>query len=346
MQLSLKAYEARFANFSTLYKAARMPPKVTQGAVFCCVNPSFILGLGPYARQFEAELRTISYHDYPVSHCSNPHATAADVLSRAASKGQGEKMGVFAKAVAPLPLWAGEANSASCGGAPNVSETFASSLWSLDFLAELSKAGVAGVNFHGGPHPSPAATSDLYSPVAFDDHGNMQVRPLFLGLWAFTEFAANRSRWLPATTVKLSGLPGGLFAKHDSYAHAVLSHDSTDAENTTSRSSACATLRVLVIVKDEALSGPMMVTVDVSAALPGFNSSSAAAGVLERLLAPSLSTSNASLITWAGRSLSNTDGGVLGERVSEPVRRDAGGAFAFSVPPLSAAVLTVRGGCD
>ena len=85
-------------------------------------------------------------------------------------------MGAFAKDVSPVSLWAGEANSASCGGAPNVSETFASALWSLDFLSELNKAGVVGANFHGGPHPNPSAGSDTYSPVAFDDAGTVTRR--------------------------------------------------------------------------------------------------------------------------------------------------------------------------
>eukprot|EP01048_Picozoa_sp_COSAG05_P007598 COSAG05_NODE_540_length_8845_cov_13.872742_4_plen_223_part_00 len=65
--------------------------------------------------------------------------------------GRAAIMREFVQAVAPTPLWAGETNSISCGGAPGVSDTYASTLWVLDYLAEMSKAGVVGANFHGGP---------------------------------------------------------------------------------------------------------------------------------------------------------------------------------------------------
>ena len=92
-------------------------------------------------------LKTISYHRYPTSHCAHPNLTASAILSRDASAGQAVIMKAIAEEVAPIPLWGGEVNSASCGGAPNASDTFAATLWVLDFLSELSKASVAGVNF-------------------------------------------------------------------------------------------------------------------------------------------------------------------------------------------------------
>jgi hypothetical protein len=83
---------------------------------------------------------------------------AGALLERSASAGQAAIMRGIAKEVAPIPLWGGEVNSCSCGGCPNVSDTFAAALWALDFLSELSKAGVQ-VNFHGGPTVHPPCSS-------------------------------------------------------------------------------------------------------------------------------------------------------------------------------------------
>ena len=56
-----------------------------------------------------------------------------------------------------------------------VSDTFTSTLWALDFLPWLSKTGIAGMCFHGGP-------GGPYAAIAFKD-GALEVRPLYYGLW-------------------------------------------------------------------------------------------------------------------------------------------------------------------
>src|SRR5262249_35054994 len=43
-----------------------------------------------------------------------------------------------------------EANSYYNGGSPNVSDSYASSLWVIDFLFALAAGGSSGVNLHGG----------------------------------------------------------------------------------------------------------------------------------------------------------------------------------------------------
>eukprot|EP01043_Picozoa_sp_COSAG02_P052456 COSAG02_NODE_5655_length_4148_cov_172.597184_2_plen_403_part_00 len=158
VQLKFPDYERRFAAFAEAYTAAGMPRKMIQGATFCCLNPAYLLGLRGYAKRFVSSLKTVSYHRYAASHCGSPNLTAGALLERSASAGQAAIMGGIAKAIAPVPLWGGEVNSCSCGGCPNVSDTFASTLWVLDFLSELSKAGVQGVHFHGGPTVRSLAT--------------------------------------------------------------------------------------------------------------------------------------------------------------------------------------------
>lgn len=75
----------------------------------------------------------------------------ADLLSTNSAQGQAEELEpiIADAAEGPIPFWIGEGNSCSCGGMPNVSDTFGAALWSLDFLPEVAKAGTIGMNFHG-----------------------------------------------------------------------------------------------------------------------------------------------------------------------------------------------------
>ena len=137
-------------------------------------------------------MKSFSYHRYPVSHCGGENTTIGALLADASVGGQLEKLAPFIEATTKrsIEFWIGEGNSASCGGMPGVSDTFAAPLWAVDFLATLSKGGVSGMNFHGGPGGS-------YPPIAFDN-GVLQTRPLWYGMLAFSELAANHSRWLEA----------------------------------------------------------------------------------------------------------------------------------------------------
>ena len=147
-------------------------------------------------------MKSFSYHRYPVSHCGGENTTIGALLADASIGGQLEKLAPFIEATTKrsIEFWIGEGNSASCGGMPGVSDTFAAPLWAVDFLATLSKGGVSGMNFHGGPGGS-------YPPIAFDN-GVLQTRPLWYGMLAFSELAANHSRWLESTASS-SGMPSG-----------------------------------------------------------------------------------------------------------------------------------------
>ena len=184
-------------------------------------------------------------------------------------------------------------NSASCGGAPNVSDTFASTLWVLDFLPELSKAKVVGVNFHGGP-------VDLYSPVSYSTDGQLTfVSPLYIGLLAFSELVANSSRWAMAEVRKSAALK-------DSFAHAALAVQEEEGRGV------CTVLRVLVIAKDgpdggvAAAGEGVAVTVKVPASLLARPESTA---TLLRLTAPALASKTG--LRWAGQGFGPGPPGVL-----------------------------------
>jgi hypothetical protein len=78
-----------------------------------------------------------------------------------------------------IPYRMSECNSFYNGGASGVSDSYASSLWVIDFLFNCAQGGSLGVNFHGG------GNSDGYTPIAWD--GAVQdVRPEYYGILFFT----------------------------------------------------------------------------------------------------------------------------------------------------------------
>jgi hypothetical protein len=79
-----------------------------------------------------------------------------------------------------VPYRLAECNSFYAGGASGVSNSYASSLWVIDFLFDCAQAGAAGVNLHGG------GNSPGYTPIA-DWNGIVQdARPEYYGILFFT----------------------------------------------------------------------------------------------------------------------------------------------------------------
>jgi hypothetical protein len=127
----------------------------------------------------------------------SPAATAATLLSpdgTLASRLSTLQGGVQSSGI---PYRMGECNSFYDGGAPGVSDTFAASLWSLDYMFTCAQAGASGVNFHGGgPYNS-------YSPIADNSRVPTSVRPLYYGLLFFAQAGSGN---LCKTTVSAGGL--------------------------------------------------------------------------------------------------------------------------------------------
>lgn len=81
---------------------------------------------------------------------------------------------------ANLPFRFAETNSYYNGGSPNISDSYASALWVIDYLFTLAANGCAGANFHGG------GNSPGYTPIA-DVRGKMVgPRPEYYGIYLFT----------------------------------------------------------------------------------------------------------------------------------------------------------------
>jgi hypothetical protein len=77
-----------------------------------------------------------------------------------------------------------EGNSCYHGGKPLVSNTFASALWSADYMLEVAQAGYIGVNLHGGGN-------GLYTPIAGDTPQGFTARPVFYGMILAQRFAGS-----------------------------------------------------------------------------------------------------------------------------------------------------------
>jgi hypothetical protein len=78
------------------------------------------------------------------------------------------------------PYRISECNSFFHGGAPGVSDSYASSLWVIDFLFNAAIGGATGVNMHGG------SNGPGYTPIADDSGGVVEARPEYYGLLLFT----------------------------------------------------------------------------------------------------------------------------------------------------------------
>jgi hypothetical protein len=77
-----------------------------------------------------------------------------------------------------------EGNSCFHGGKPMVSNTFASALWSGDYMLQVAQAGYIGVNLHGGGN-------GLYTPIAGDTPQGFTARPVFYGMLLAQRFAGS-----------------------------------------------------------------------------------------------------------------------------------------------------------
>jgi hypothetical protein len=79
-----------------------------------------------------------------------------------------------------VPYRISECNSFYNGGASGVSDSYASSLWVIDYLFSCAQGGASGVNFHGG------GDNPGYTPIADDNGTVVGARPEFYGILLFT----------------------------------------------------------------------------------------------------------------------------------------------------------------
>jgi hypothetical protein len=162
------------------------------------------------AQQIPAEIgiSIVSTHAYPYSVCDGlPAPRPADLLRDYATSEPaiGVASLVTAAHAAGMTFRLGEMNSVSCGGAPGVSDTYASALWAADAVMQLASVGVDGVNFHGG---APAGGVSHYAAFVIGADGEPTVRPLYYALRLLSLFTARHGRPIPITLGSETGIHG------------------------------------------------------------------------------------------------------------------------------------------
>ena len=270
----------------------------------------WLAGLGRYLAA-NRRLRIATFHRYPLHRCftarSAPdYPSITNLLSPVASSGPATSLAssVAAAHARDVALRADELNSVSCGGAHGVSDTFASSLWSLDTLFNLDRVGLDGVNIH-------TFRTGVYAPFAFEHTSTgwrATVRPMYYGLLLFARAAPPGSRILPSVRQGPSSLR-------------IWSTRASDG-------------RVRVLVLND--SRRHLIQVAVAAPVP------AQAATLERLRAPRVTSGSG--VTLAGQSYGaySPTGRLQGARETAtvmPVQR----RYLIRVPTASAALLTLNG---
>jgi hypothetical protein len=125
-----------------------------------------------------SELTLLTQHYYRARK-QNPLASAAFLISPDAQlTGELATLGSGARQLG-IPYRISECNSFSGGGLTGVSNSYASSLWVIDFLFDVALGGATGVNMHGG------GQAPGYTPIADDSGAVIEARPEYYGLLLF-----------------------------------------------------------------------------------------------------------------------------------------------------------------
>jgi hypothetical protein len=125
-----------------------------------------------------SELTLLTQHYYRQSGAS-PTSTASFLISP--DNQLTTDLGILKAGAQQLgiPYRISECNSFFNGGAAGVSNSYASSLWVLDFLFDAAMGGATGVNMHGG------GNAPGYTPIADDSGAVIEARPEYYGLFLF-----------------------------------------------------------------------------------------------------------------------------------------------------------------
>jgi hypothetical protein len=198
-----------------------------------------------------------------------------------------------------------ELGTVSCSGLSGVSNSMASALWVLDTLFSMDRAGVSGVNLH-----AVNGVNALFIPRHSRGRWRATVDPWYYGALMFTQAAPAGARLLPVSNA---------------------THADTRVWATLGRDHA---VRVLVI-NDSIGSGTRVLVRNPA----GYGRGRA---TIERL-GDSGGAYATSGVTLGGRSFGLTTTGVLAAPVTQRVRR-RGGAYAVTLAPASAALLTLTKG--
>lgn len=127
----------------------------------------------------ESEIPLLTQHYYRASGASTTSTASFLISPDPQLTGELTMLNAGAQQLG-IPYRISECNSFGNGGAAGVSDSYASSLWVIDFLFGVALGGSTGVNMHGG------GNAPGYTPIA--DHSGIviEARPEYYGLLFFT----------------------------------------------------------------------------------------------------------------------------------------------------------------
>jgi hypothetical protein len=123
-------------------------------------------------------------HHYSLGCAEHPAPTIARLLSPPIRQLQEASFRRYMRIAqqAELPFRLDETNTVSCGGVPDISNTFASALWAVSDLTEAMSMGVSGINLEGNPANCAGYTPLCASSAEDLATGELSVQPEWYAL--------------------------------------------------------------------------------------------------------------------------------------------------------------------
>lgn len=145
------------------------------------------------------QITELTNHFYPMTGptCGGSPSAAQLLSSTLRTSEKTEADGaVSAAATLGVPAVVDESNNADCGGAPGVSNVFASALWEIDDQLVMAREGVKGDYMHGGVAQC-GSSSSPYTPLCAPSAsaaaaGNLVAQPEYYGMAAVRQLGTGR----------------------------------------------------------------------------------------------------------------------------------------------------------
>ncbi|MGH2832156.1 MAG: hypothetical protein ACRDK2_05230 [Solirubrobacteraceae bacterium] len=133
-------------------------------------------------------------HHYPLGCMQVPPPSIARLLSLEVRRAEDESLTRYMRIAhrTGIPFRLDETGSVACGGVAGISDTFAATLWAVDYIAHAMRAGVEGINFEGNP-----ARCGGYTPLCAKSaralaEGVLSARPEWYALLAARAMVGER----------------------------------------------------------------------------------------------------------------------------------------------------------
>ena len=163
-----------------------------------------ISGSGIFSDWGEAEALTqqpvlLTGHHYPLGCAQTPPPSIELLLSEATRAREARSLATYMslQRANGIPVRIDEANTVSCGGAPGISNTFASALWATGYITQAMTAGTAGINLQGNPKNCPGYTPLCTPDAAAIAAGQLSAEPEWYALLLTSTLVGARP--LPST---------------------------------------------------------------------------------------------------------------------------------------------------